>query len=147
MVSGVLALIVRRFTIPKVTRIPSPVRASESVGIVPDAEEVWPEPCDEASRPLADQHLCGASRLIRNRAAHGARSAGGREEPGASREDSRRQSRTRRLRGMLLICVASATRRWPPKAGPATKTAADAGPPAVFANASVLRCDLPREGL
>src|SRR5439155_14011748 len=84
---------VRRFTIPKVTRIPSPVRASESVGIVPDAEEVWPEPCDEASRPLADQHLCGASRLIRNRAAHGARSAGGREDPGASREDSRRQSK------------------------------------------------------
>jgi hypothetical protein len=27
--------------------------------------------CDEASRPLADKHLCGAGRLIRNRAVPG----------------------------------------------------------------------------
>jgi hypothetical protein len=36
---------------------------------------------------------------------------GGREDRGASREDSRRQSRARRLPGMPLLCVASATRR------------------------------------
>src|SRR3989442_7650034 len=35
----------------------------------------------------------------------------------------------------------------PPKAGPATTTAGGRATPAVFANASVLRCDLPREGL
>src|SRR5437660_3788810 len=66
--------------------------------------------------------------------AHHARTPDARAEPGA-------------LRGMLLICVASATRRGRRRPGLPRRRQRTRATPAVFANASVLRCDLPREAL
>jgi hypothetical protein len=97
--SGVITLIVRRFTTPKavgcfafrlmgehrrkadgrrvfktefkrktVQRIPSPVRRIRKHRSHPRWDEAWPGPATKLVGPLADKHLCGASRLIRNRA-------------------------------------------------------------------------------
>ena len=67
--SGVIALIVRRFTIPKVQRTPSPVRGIRKRRNRRRCEEDGPGRAMKPVGPLADKHPCGASRLIHNRAA------------------------------------------------------------------------------
>src|SRR5438067_1350689 len=58
----------------------------------------------------------------------GERGAGARQDRRASREDSRRQSRVRRLRGVLIICVTSATRRGRQRPGLPRRRQGDAPP-------------------
>src|SRR2546425_3556142 len=77
------------------------------------------------------------SRVAARIPAHPARTPDARAEPGG-------------YAAMLLICVASATRRLGAgrrRPGLPRRRQRTRATPAVFANASVLRCDLPREGL
>jgi hypothetical protein len=86
--SGVIALIVRRFTIPKVQRIPSPVRGIRKRRNRPRCEEVWPGTCYEASRPS-----CRQAPLWRVAArASGRASRGGLENRACARSSAHRRS-------------------------------------------------------